>query len=334
MAKMKLILALTLFVAVAYAIQRDYKQDDGDLTYEQHFMKMIENANGFPTTWRLGFNAYFAGRKMSDIWSILGTRLDRKSNKPQVRRTVTKDLPDEFDGRKTWSFCRNISSIRDQAKCGSCWAESTTEVATDRTCIQTGGKKQPVISVEDLMTCCTECVPQSGCKGGYLDQAMDYWENTGIVTGGNYDSDRGCQPYEIAPGAPPVPTPACQKTCEPGYPIPYAKDKHHAKSSYAVTGSEAEIRQEIFENGPIAAGFSVYDDFFSYKTGVYQHQTGVLRGGHGVKILGWGTEDSTPYWLVANSWNTTWGDHGFFKILRGSDECGIESSLFAGLARD
>jgi cathepsin B len=49
-----------------------------------------------------------------------------------------------------------------------------------------------------------------------------------------------------------------------------------------------------------------------------------------VKILGWGEENSTPYWLVANSWNEDWGDNGFFKILRGKDECGIEDGIVAG----
>ena len=44
--------------------------------------------------------------------------------------------------------------------------------------------------------------------------------------------------------------------------------------------------------------------------GVYQHVTGGVLGGHAVKMLGWGVEDGTPYWIVANSWNTDWGDNG------------------------
>jgi len=67
--------------------------------------------------------------------------------------------------------------------------------------------------------------------------------------------------------------------------------------------------------------------------GVYQHVTGKVLGGHAVRMLGWGVEDGTPYWLIANSWNTDWGDKGFFKIKRGSDECGIEGTISAGLPR-
>ena len=39
-----------------------------------------------------------------------------------------------------------------------------------------------------------------------------------------------------------------------------------------------------------------------------------------------------PYWLVANSWSPHWGEKGFFKILRGANECGIETTPAAGLA--
>jgi len=91
--------------------------------------------------------------------------------------------------------------------------------------------------------------------------------------------------------------------------------------------------KEIMTNGPVEGGFSVYADFLSYKSGVYQHETGGFLGGHAIKILGWGVEDGTPYWLVANSWNLSWGDKGYFKILRGEDECGIESGIVAGLPK-
>jgi cathepsin B len=66
-------------------------------------------------------------------------------------------------------------------------------------------------------------------------------------------------------------------------------------------------------------------------TGVYQHVAGSVLGGHAIRILGWGVENGTSYWLVANSWNSDWGDNGYFRILQGRDECGIESSISAGL---
>lgn len=67
--------------------------------------------------------------------------------------------------------------------------------------------------------------------------------------------------------------------------------------------------------------------------GVYKHVAGKMLGGHAIRILGWGVEDGNKYWLVANSWNSDWGDHGYFKILRGSNECGIEAQINAGIPK-
>jgi len=66
---------------------------------------------------------------------------------------------------------------------------------------------------------------------------------------------------------------------------------------------------------------------------VYEHKTGGYLGGHAVKMTGWGVENGTPYWLVANSWNEAWGDHGYFKIIRGKNHCGIEGSGVAGMPK-
>ena len=62
------------------------------------------------------------------------------------------------------------------------------------------------------------------------------------------------------------------------------------------------------------------------------HKAGVIastipKPTHAIKIIGWGSEDNMDYWLVNNSWNSDWGDHGTFKILRGSNECGIEGGV-------
>ena len=77
----------------------------------------------------------------------------------------------------------------------------------------------------------------------------------------------------------------------------------------------------------------MYEDFLQYRSGVYRHVTGGYLGGHAVRLLGWGLDGGVPFWLIANSWNSDWGDKGYFRILRGSDECGIESSLVAGVPK-
>ena len=65
----------------------------------------------------------------------------------------------------------------------------------------------------------------------------------------------------------------------------------------------------------------------SYKYGVYKKKwyEVIPLGGHAVSILGWGVEDGQDYWTLKNSWSTHFGIGGYFKIARGTDECGIES---------
>jgi C1A family cysteine protease len=102
-------------------------------------------------------------------------------------------------------------------------------------------------------------------------------------------------------------------------------------SAYSIRG-ESNIQSEIAQYGSVSAVFTVYDDLPAYESGVYHHTSSSVLGGHAVAILGWGTEDDTPYWLIKNSWNTDWGDKGLFKIKRGNNECGIESGVSASKA--
>ena len=78
------------------------------------------------------------------------------------------------------------------------------------------------------------------------------------------------------------------------------------------------------------AAFTVYEDFLTYKSGIYKHVSGSKTGGHAIKIIGWGEENGVKYWLCANSWNSGWGENGYFRFLRGENHLGIEASVYGG----
>ncbi|VDM84759.1 unnamed protein product [Strongylus vulgaris] len=106
--------------------------------------------------------------------------------------------------------------------------------------------------------------------------------------------------------------------------------------AYFLKVDEKEIKKEIFKNGPVQATFQVYDDFRLYKSGIYKvrHKGGWYRGGHAIKIVGWGVENGTKFWNCANSWSKDWGEKGgYFRIVRGVNEVGIEEGVTAGLFR-
>ncbi|XP_028252376.1 cathepsin Bb [Parambassis ranga] len=300
--------------------------------------EMANFINKANTTWMAGLN--FHDVDISYVKGLCGTIM-KGPRLPQVVHNVESiKLPDSFDPRKQWPNCPTIKQIRDQGSCGSCWAFGAVEAISDRLCIHTGGKISLEISAEDLLTCCDDC--GMGCFGGFPSAAWEYWEKKGIVTGGLYGSKVGCRPYTIEScehhingTRPPChsieDTPKCVQQCIDGYSPSYPKDKYFGKRTYNIPSDQEQIMTELYKNGPVEAAFDVYEDFLLYKSGVYQHVTGQMLGGHAIKILGWGEENGTPYWLAANSWNSDWGDKGFFKIKRGNDECGIESEVVAGM---
>lgn len=333
--KIFLFAVLLATVAVSSASNAEYDDPLSD--------EFIQKINEKATTWKAGrnFNPATAKTYIHGLMGVL-PESEQYQLEPKLFGRIRNDLPEDFDARTKWPNCTSIHDIRDQGSCGSCWAFGAVEAMSDRECIHSGGVSQFRYSAEDLLTCCRSC--GYGCNGGFLGPAWSYWVREGIVSGGLFNSHEGCRPYEIEPcehhvsgDRPPcqgiVATPKCNKKCEAGYTSLYGKDKHYGKKAYSIRRNSNEIRQELFENGPVEAAFTVYEDLYSYKSGVYQHVHGKQVGGHAVKILGYGVENGTPYWLIANSWNTDWGDKGFFKILRGKNHCGIEGSITAGLPR-
>lgn len=219
-------------------------------------------------------------------------------------------LPDNFDGRQAFGKC--IHPVRDQMQCGSCWAFSASEVLSDRFCIASKSSIDVVLSPQTLVSCDSS---NMGCQGGYLDKAWEFMVNNGIA------SDQ-CEPYTSGSGD----SGTCPTKCADGSQIKYYKAANYKQ----VTGV-TDIQNELMTNGPVQAAFEVYQDFMAYKSGVYHHITASsLLGGHAVEMVGWGIENGTPYWLIKNSWSTTWGEQGYFKILRGKNECGIESNVYTG----
>jgi len=292
---------------------------------------MVESINAAQTTWKASTEQgrFFANATLSEVQRLLGV----KKGGPRLMEKTEYDTnfvaPANFDSSKNWPDCPTILTIRDQSACGSCWALGAAETISDRYCTQ---KKQPNVSVSasDLMSCCQSC--GDGCGGGYPSAAFEFWVSSGLYL-------ESCQPYpfpkcehHIPAGKYPAcpsgeyPTPACSRTCKDGS----KPEAFKGTRAYSVSG-EAKIQEEIMKNGPIEVAFTVYQDFLTYKSGVYHHVKGSALGGHAVKMIGWGvTPEGTKYWIINNSWNEDWGNNGQFWILRGVDHCGIESEGAAG----
>jgi len=224
-----------------------------------------------------------------------------------------------------------VGEIRNQGECGSCWAFGGVEALSDRFCIASKGQQNASLAPLDPVSCDTN---DMGCQGGDLGSLWQYAQTSGIV-------EESCAPYnDSIPTCPPakqpclkfVNTPKCKKSCVDG--TAWASSKHHAQSAYSIQQNVADIQKEIMTNGPVEGGFTVFEDFLAYKSGVYKHVKGQAVGGHAIKMIGWGVDtNNVPYWTIANSWTDSWGDNGYFLMLRGKNECGIESEVVAGLPK-
>ena len=241
---------------------------------------------------------------------------------------VSTPLPRDYDWREDSSLAQCIGGVQDQGECGSCWAVSSIESLYDRRCIrasQSANTSKPRIALSslDVVACDKMCEGIEkcchGCTGGYPKLAFEYVQKKGVVSS-------MCMPYNVTKSLL-CPLPPCQK--------PLEDRKFKAKETKQLYGGALAMQAEIFMHGPVAATFTVYEDFFNYGSGVYQlsNTSGKRAGLHAVKVVGWGvlngtTEDAPeiPYWSAQNSWGEGWGMHGSFMIAQG--QCGFEQSVF------
>lgn len=346
--------AFALFFAAVVALVSGTKIFEQDHTTFVDLHSIANEVNAMQTTWKAAVHPRFANATVASLKTLLGSFVpgDSEYLAPELERTSfpSAAIPEAFDVRTAFPQCAAITGrVRDQSNCGSCWAFSSTESFNDRMCIKTGDAKT-VLSPEDTVSCCSgfSCAMSMGCNGGQPSGAWSWFTKTGVSTGLDFaDVNKGtsCKPYSMQTCAhhtePPAgmpactdvqsyTTPRCTSSCsDSAYGVSYSNDKHKASSSYSIKGV-SNIQQELMEKGSISVAFTVYEDFETYTSGIYQHKTGRSLGGHAVKLVGWGVENGTPYWTIINSWNDSWGEKGAFRIIRGKDECGIESAAVAG----
>merc|ERR1712224_1158549 len=141
-------------------------------------------------------------------------------------------------------------------------------------------------------------------------------------------------PAEGAAGCPSESSPSAPKSCDADASAPhndFLNDKYSFSGETQSAEGPAAIKQAIMAGGPVETAFSVYSDFENYASGIYHHVTGSFAGGHAVKTVGWGVENGTKYWKVANSWNPYWGEKGYFRIKEG--EGGIDDQVTFSAAK-
>nr|XP_018914843.1 PREDICTED: cathepsin B-like cysteine proteinase 4 isoform X1 [Bemisia tabaci] len=295
----------------------------GDLT--AHLDTIAEHVNKAGATWTAGRN--FPTDLSNEHFKNLVSDFNPLGDLPANAETCdcegsAKELEEEdaFDAREQWKDCPSIKHITNQGACQSSWAVAAANVISDRQCVASNGTIKDLMSAHHLLSCCSDC--GLGCNGGWPRKAFTFYQKHGVVTGGDYNSKQGCQPYELEPTSDFAlsndedrDTPSCSKECtNKQYGKSLKRDLHFGKG--VITPCCCWIKTTIREEGPVVTSMVVYEDFLTYKSGIYRHIWGKKIGYQTVRMIGWGRENDVDYWIAANSWGTGWGEKGFFRIYR------------------
>ena len=194
--------------------------------------------------------------------------------------------------------------IESQGECGSCWAFATTATYSSHFSIRS---QIPglLLSNQQLVDCDTKSF---GCDGGFMSTALDWIKsNNGICYASQY-------PYT-----------ARQGTCRDGC------NKIYKPFSIRNVRTENELNNVLAMVGPVAVGIDASSrNFQFYLRGILSYPGTNLN--HGVVAIGFGSENGVVYNKLRNSWGTTWGENGYFRIAHGRNTLAIADSMGKGMA--
>lgn len=208
-----------------------------------------------------------------------------------------------------WRNKSAVTSVKDQGQCGSCWSFSTTGAIEGVYAIKNG--KLLSFSEQQLVDC-SYSYGNHGCNGGIMQNAFTYVHDKGITTESEY-------PYTAS---------STRSSCLSFNPVTYIS------GCVSVTpNSELQLTYAVNKN-PVSVAIEADSKSFQlYKSGVYDDIVGCgTTLDHGVLTVGYGTENGKDYWLVKNSWSSSWGDNGYIKLLRNSKNSNTQG--MCGIAMD
>ncbi|XP_045477246.1 procathepsin L-like [Harmonia axyridis] len=222
-------------------------------------------------------------------------------NKPTVvglpfNRTKGFVVPESID----WRTNNVVTGVKDQGQCGSCWAFSSTGSIEG----QLGLKGNLVsLSEQNLMDCSWD-QGNMGCNGGLMTSAFDYVMQNGIES----ESDYPYQEYDGDCNADP--------------------SKVVTKMSNYVnidSGSEPALQEAVAQIGPISVAIDASFELQLYDSGILDDGSCSSESlNHGVLLVGMGIENGKEYYIVKNSWGASWGEKGYFRLVRNkNNRCGI-----------
>jgi C1A family cysteine protease len=325
MTGIKIILALSTFAVVCVSstiidkfnhwkdkFNIKFKNDDHfNLVLEKWIEndKFIQEHNFKNLTYTLGHNQ-FSGMDSDEFRDYLGFSGENvRHNNLRIDNSNLASVPSSVN----WITDGAVTGVKDQGQCGSCWSFSTTGALEGAYFTKYG--KLPSFSEQQLVDCDNRKNggKDMGCNGGLMDNAFSWIKkNGGLCTEAEYPYVSGTTKTAGS----------CQTSCE-------VVDDSAVQSFVDVPKSSDQSMMAAIAKQPVSVAIEAdQKEFQLYKSGVFTGACGTNLD-HGVLVVGYGTESDGDYYIVKNSWGTTWGSKGYIYLGRGSQynngdgQCGV-----------
>lgn len=195
------------------------------------------------------------------------------------------------------------SPVKDQSFCGSCVAFGTTAAVEGTLRIQRDDPFLPILCSEAHLFYVYAQQEGFGCNTGWYVESATQHLAEGVTDASLYPYTPGDQPAQLP------------ENWKQGYTLAQSQ----------ITNDLGQMKAWLAHEGQLIACFSVYDDFYSYLSGVYSPTSGAQYvGGHCICVVGY--SDTERCWICKNSWGPGWGEQGYFKIAYGV--CGIDYQMW------
>ena len=296
-----------IFVDYIYNFNKKYDDMNNILERLEIFhnnLEFINYHNQLNSTYELGINNFADMTNKEYIEYVSSINYNNlRNNMCKSQTSVTGNYPSSID----WRDKNVVTPVKDQGQCGSCWSFSTTGAVEGIYAIKNGNLKS--FSEQQLVDC-SYSYGDFGCNGGLMQNAFTYIHDNGITSEELY-------PYTAT---------SSYFSCKKFTPVAYVSGCEN------VIPNELELTYAV-ANQPISISIEADSRSFQlYKSGIYDDESCGTTLDHGVLAVGYGTENGKDFWLVKNSWGTSWGDNGYIKIVRNS--VSTSTTGMCGIAMD